>query len=387
MNVLHVISGLAKIHGGTSEVVPRLCEALHEQGENVRILTCEFGELSGAAIRAHKAGVDVRVYERTGIRGKALRYSEQMRMEIDEQVRWADIVHLHGLWQWPCWMTGLAAWRNKKPYVMMPHGFLKPESLKISKWKKRIIGRICERPLLNRANGVVATSQSELDCICQYGINRPSHIMPIGLDVDLYRHAERGGGKKCKTLLFFSRISPVKGLDMLADAWGHIQRDGGGVGWKLLIVGPDDRGYTNVIKRFYAEKCPSGTYELREPVYGDDKYRLLSSVDAAVLPTRSENWSIAVAEAMASELPVVCTKGAPWECLNGAHAGWWVDVSIEGVEQGIRELINLDDKQRLQMGRNGRLWVEENLAWPRIAKDMIDFYKNILSNQGNNWID
>ena len=379
MNILHVISSLGKTQGGTSEVVPRMCEALVAGDASVRILTCEYGELSAAAIRAQKAGVDIRVYNRTGVGGKVLRYSAQMRSEIDEQVRWADIVHLHGLWQWPCWMAGRAAWRNKKPYVMMPHGFLEPERLKISKWKKRIVGRICERPLLSRANGVVATSKSELDGIRQYGVNRPSHIMPIGLDVNLYRHEERGGVEECKTLLFFSRISPVKGLDMLADAWGRIQRDGVGAGWKLLIVGPDDRGHTDVIKQVYAEKCPSGTYEFRGPVYGDDKYQLLASVDAAVLPTRSENWSIAVAEAMASELPVVCTKGAPWECLNSAHAGWWVDISVEGVERGIRNLIDLTDLQRQQMGCNGRRWVEENLGWQHIAQEMVGFYTKILS--------
>lgn len=379
MNILHVISGLAKIHGGTSEVVPRLCEALHAHGENVRVLTCEYGELSAAAIRAKKSGVDVRVYNRTGVMGKMLRYSAQMQEEIDKHVRWADVVHLHGLWQWPCWAAGWAAWRNKKPYVMMPHGFLEPERLKISSVKKKIVGIVCERQLLNRANGIVATSESELDGIRQYGIDRPAHIMPIGLDVNFYKCGKHGGQKAENKALFFSRITPVKGLDMLADAWGRLQRDGAGAGWRLLIVGPDDRGYTDVIKKVFAEKCPVGTYEFRAPVYGEDKYRLLSSVDALVLPTRSENWSIAVAEAMASGIPVVCTKGAPWKCLETEHAGWWVDVSVDGVECGIRELIKLNDSQRQQMGCNGRCWVEENLDWRHIAQEMTNFYEKILS--------
>lgn len=344
-----------------------MCEALAAEGVNVRILTCEYGELSAAALHAQMAGVDIRVYDRTGFRGKLLRYSAQMRREIDRQVGWADIVHLHGLWQWPCWMAGWAAWRNKKRYVMMPHGFLEPERLKISKWKKRIVGAVCDRPLLNAANGIVATSEQEAVGIRKYGIGRPAHIMPIGIDLEPYKVSLNQG----KTLLYFSRITPIKGLDMLAEVWGRIDRKG----WKLLIVGPDDRGYTEEAKTLFAARCPTGSYEFRPPVFGEEKYKLLSSVDAFVLPTRSENWSIAVAEAMASGLPVVCTKGAPWECLNAVKAGWWVDVSVDGVERGIREMIELDDEERLEMGRNGRRWVEKNLSWQSIAQDMISFYR------------
>lgn len=370
MNILHVISSLGKTQGGTSEVIPRMCEALVAEGASVRILTCEYGELSAAAIRAQKAGVEIRVYDRTGIRGRVLRYSGQMRSEIDAQVQWADVVHLHGLWQWPCWMAGWAAQRNKKPYVMMPHGFLEPERLKISRWKKRIVGLICERPLLSRSNGIVATSENELAGIRQYGIDRSAHIMPIGLDLEPYKISSNQG----KALLYFSRITPIKGLDMLAEVWGRIDRKG----WKLLIVGPDDRGYTEEIKTLFALKCPVGSYEFRPPVFGVDKFKLLQSVDAMVLPTRSENWSIAVAEGMASGLPVVCTKGAPWECLNAAKAGWWVDVSADSIRQGLESLLALSDNDRHEMGLRGRKWVEDNLAWGRIAADMINFYRRFI---------
>ena len=150
--------------------------------------------------------------------------------------------------------------------------------------------------------------------------------------------------------------------------------------WKLLIVGPDDRGYTEEVKKVFAAKCPAGSFEFRGPVYGDEKIKLLAGADAFILPTRNENWGIAVAEAMASGLPVVCTKGAPWSCLETEKAGRWVDVSADGIKKGIEDVLSLSDNERRAMGGRGRKWVEENLDWTVIAKKMLDCIKakNVL---------
>lgn len=168
---------------------------------------------------------------------------------------------------------------------------------------------------------------------------------------------------------------------MLAEAWGKSELGKrAGERWKLLIVGPDDRGYTEEIKKVFAAKCPAGSFEFRGPVYGDEKIKLLAGADAFILPTRNENWGIAVAEAMASGLPVVCTKGAPWSCLETEKAGCWVDVSVDGIQKGIEDVLSLSDNERRAMGGRGRKWVEENLDWTVIAKKMLDCIKvkNVL---------
>ena len=370
MKILHVVAGLAKSGGGTSEVVPRLCEALVASGNEVRLRTVDMGTLSDAAVRAARCGVDFTACRRSSGILSRLSYSSELGLALDQDVRWADVVHLHGLWEAPCWMAAFRARAARVPYVVMPHGFLEPERLKISAIKKKVVGFLFDKPVLRRANGIVATSGSEVEGIRGYGLHQQVHIMPIGLDIEKYRVSMHQG----KTLLYFSRITPVKGLDLLAEAWGAMDRKG----WKLLIVGPDDRGYTEVARGLFAAKCPAGSYEFRGPVFGDEKYALLGSVDAMVLPTRSENWSIAVAEGMASGLPVVCTKGAPWECLETMHAGWWVDVAVRGIRQAMEELVSSDRAARVQMGQNGRRWVEDNLSWPHIVKEMVGFYRTVM---------
>ena len=383
MRILHVVSSVHKSGGGTSEVVPRLAMEQCELGHDVAIAALR-SDISGAMRLAISSGV---AYEGNSVVSsflpKALGFSIEFKRNIFPLVKEADIVHLHGLWMYPPWCAGWLTQKLHKPYVMMPHGFLEPERLKISKWKKLIVGKCIERPLLQKANAIVATSRSEEAGIRACGLKSPVYIMPIGLDTYAIDKGERNEGLLSrlgcdltkKHLLYFSRMTPIKGLDLLSEAWGTIKRDG----WQLLIIGPDDRGYVNEVRKLYAKGIGHGSVVVRDAVYGQDKYDLLKSVDAFVLPTRSENWSIAVAEALAARLPVVCTKGAPWSCINDVGAGFWVDVSVDGVADGLSRLMGVDERQRYEMGARGRRWIEVNLKWSEIARNMVTYYNQICS--------
>ena len=380
MLILHVIVSVHKAGGGTSEVVPRLARAQKELGHDVALAVAHQGEVSNSAREAFAAGVVYKSYPRLRFLS-ALGFSPKLRKALKELVAKSDIVHIHGLWQAPVWYAAREARRQGKPYVMMSHGSLGPAALQVSKWKKKLVSFFVVRRNLNHSSGLVATAASEVEGFRAYGLDRPTHIMPIGLDFDAIdsgqcneKLLQRLGcdvGKK--HILYFSRISPIKGLDLLCEAWDKVKC----ANWQLVIVGPDDRGYTDEMKALYASHIADGSVVFHGPIYGRDKFDLLKSVDAFVLPTRSENWSIAVAEAMAAGLPVVCTKGAPWHCISEVGAGAWVDVSVEGIARGLSEVMDASDDLRIEMDRRGRAWVEDHLQWSKIAREMVEFYGKV----------
>lgn len=391
MRVLHVISGLRKDGGGTSEFVPQLCKALMDAGESVRIVTgrTSCADLADSAINAIKHGVDIRLCSRYNIPGLSfLRVTREFHKELEDAVRWADVVHVHGHWQDPAWHAMRLSIKYRKPYLVQSHGFLNSERLKISKWKKRIISAVLEKRFLNQSAASIATSESERDNLVKFGVNVPIHIVPIGIDTADIDAADVnwslleniGLNPQKKTLLFLSRISPIKGLDMLANVWSKVHckfKD-----WQLLIAGSDDRGYAATVKEMFRTKSEGNSVVFSGPIYGRNKVKLLRSVNAFVLPTRNENWGIAVQEALAAGLPVICTKGAPWSCLEGGDSwgrcGWWVDASEDGILYGISKCFSCTDEERQSIGREGREYIKRSHTWQSVAEKQIMLYKDCI---------
>lgn len=387
MKILHVVTSLFATGGGTSEVIPRMCEELVSAGHEVRIVTGRGGEPSAATTRAINAGVDVRFCPMHLVPHIGFwRLTSAYMSELKSGVSWADVVHVHGLWQDPVWYAPYLARKFGKPYVMQPHGFLEPERLKKSAFQKKIIGALIERPNLNGADAIISTAESEKIGIEKYKVKSPVFVVPLGMDTSTLDAATRdvsslrvyGLNPQKKTLLFFSRLTPIKGLDMLAEAWTELNDLHGR--WQLFIVGPDDRGYTKVIKEYFNGKVDDGSVVFSGPIYGDEKSVLLKSVDAFVLPTRSENFSIAVQEALAAGLPVVCTKGAPWKVIADQGAGEWVDVDADSIRDGLRHvLISGADRLRV-MGEAGKRIVARDFKWSCVTARLEDVYwKAILA--------
>lgn len=367
VKILHVVPSMLSNGGGPSESVPMTAMAQKRAGLDVAIAFYDAGPLSLKAQEAERDGVELIRFKGAAASWNPMAISWDFIRRFEGEAKRFDVIHTHVQWMFPIWWAAHVARKLGKKLVMMPRGSFAPERLKLSAWKKRLVGWI-DRRYAKCADSVWATSSDEADAIRAYVPGSNVETFPIGLDVERYSVSKQNG----KTLLYLSRISPIKGLDLLATSW---QRLGVSHGWRLVVAGPDDRGYTEEIKNVFAAKCESGSYEFRGPVYGDDKLKLLSEVDAFILPTRNENWGIAVAEAMASGLPVICTKGAPWQCLETAHAGWWTGVCVEGLEKALEDLCSMSAADRLKMGANARRWVEENLDWSAIGEKMCEAYK------------
>lgn len=384
MKILHVIESLRKNAGGAAEIVPIMAEEQHLCGHDVTMVTLGSADYSDTALHAKNAGVKLAIYPRSKILPGVLGFSLPYVRELDKFIADADVVHVHGLWQFFGWWGILRTRHYNKKLVVQPHGSLEPERLKISKWRKRVVGTLIDRPLLRKADCVLTTAESERAHVIQYGI-APDRVkaIPLGLNVEPYFESNHdkallgrlGIDTSKKTLLYFSRITPVKGLDMLAKAWESLADFH--EEWQLVVAGPDDRGYTEEMKAFYANILPRASYVFTGPVYGDEKFTLLKSVNAFVLPTRSENFSLAVAEAMASGVPVVCTKGAPWEIVEKSHAGYWVDVDEKALCDGLRKVLGATELGRTELGRNGQTCVAQSFAWSSITKSMIELYQEL----------
>ncbi len=113
------------------------------------------------------------------------------------------------------------------------------------------------------------------------------------------------------------------------------------------------------------------------PLYGEEKAKALAEADLFILPSRTENFGIAVAEALGAGLPVITTKGTPWSEIAGS-CGWWVDVNAAAIAKALADGMRLSDEERAAMGARGRELVAAKYQWESVGRAMAGVYETLV---------
>lgn len=374
MRAVHAIWAMDERGGGTSAAVAGLSDALEEAACPVTLI---FGQgfASTRILRPERArAIPVRSLRlgRHTLASPGLLAAAREALGCDGR----RVVHGHGLWT----LIGAAMARLSRaagvPLVISPHGMLEPAALAQRRWRKRCAMSLGQRAVLEAADLFVATSASEADSIRRFGLKQPIAVVPIGVQLPSPPPARTLTG--VRTALFVGRVHPIKGLARLIEAWARVRPSG----WRCLIAGPSEGGYRATLERMVQAHDLSASFEFLDALDSAGKERLYSTADLLVLPSLSENFGIVVAEALARGLPVLATRGAPWQQLSEWGAGWWVDSTVTGLEQGLRSACATTPQERALMGAAGRRLVATELQWPAIGRRMLQCYEWLFERSG-----
>jgi len=174
--------------------------------------------------------------------------------------------------------------------------------------------------------------------------------------------------------LCLSRIHPVKGLLNLVQAWASVRPQG----WQVVLAGADADGYRAELEAAIYSCRLNADFQSIGPVDGEKKWQLYRSADLFVLPSHTENFGLAVAEALASGVPVITTRATPWAELPEHGCGWWIDVGAPSLAAALREATALTDEERHAMGQRGRQLIELKYTWSAAAQKMSAVYEWML---------
>lgn len=122
---------------------------------------------------------------------------------------------------------------------------------------------------------------------------------------------------------FVGRVARMKNLDValaaVCAAKGRIHLD---------ILGPlEDRAYWEECQRVMVKAPPNVTLAYVGQVPAEEMAQRLRGYHLMLLPTRGENFSHTIYEALASGCPVLVSDRTPWRGLEAAGAGW--DIPLE----------------------------------------------------------
>jgi glycosyltransferase involved in cell wall biosynthesis len=294
-----------------------------------------------------------------------------------------DILHDNGIWLLHNHRLAVLAKRHRIPRVVSMRGMLEPWALSHKRFKKNLAWWLYQRRDLERALCHVATGESEARNLQCLGLGVPVATVPNGVDVpeEPPRCAGSVSGRgvqngRRRTAFFLGRIYPIKGLPMLIEAWARVRPDG----WCLRIAGPDEAGHKKQVEKAVFAAGLGEVVSFTGPVDPQMKSSAFVDADLFVLPTHSESFGMVVAEALAHSVPVLTTTAAPWSILRERGCGWWVDATLDGITEALRQATSLETEALRAMGKKGRALVVEEFSWKRIADLMLSTYEDVLAN-------
>ena len=364
--VLQVIGVISRDSGGPSRSVQGLVAGLNAVGVEAWLMTLSHGD---------EPWIDgVTQFVNGG--------------EFDEVVQRVepDIVHLHGIWSIALHRCAVACRRLRIKYIVAPRGMLEPWSLR-QKWlKKRIARWLYQDKDLKCAAALHATAESEAEQFRKLGFKNPIIVSPNGVNVPKCVLAAKDA-KGAKRVLFVSRMHPKKGVMELVEAWNTIKHQTWMCELVYTVNGDFEREYEAKVKARVKELGIEDQFIFTGALNDDEKWKAYARADLFVLPTYSENFGIVVAEALWAGVPVITTKGTPWQELETWKCGKWIDLPEEGsnpsdwptLVSALEGMMVMSDDERREMGERGRRLVEEKYTWDAVVKAMVKGYEEVLN--------
>lgn len=384
--ILHVLPIASRRAGGPPAFVGPATRELGRLGYEVRIVATDLALAPGAraqraliAGEAHPglAGCRYELYPTRWPR--RLAYSPQLRSALDACVREFDLVHIHSLWLHPQYAAFAAASAAGVPYIVSPHGALDPFLRRRGRLRKAITTTAWQRRMLAQARLLHVTSQGEADLIGDLAPGVPRAVVPLGVDLDEFAdlpdrnvfRTDRLGGYDGPVILFLGRLTFKKGIDVLIEAFSRVRRE---LRSRLVIAGPDDEGLEPALRAVAQRFGVAGDVALVGPVYGRDRLAALACADVWALSSHSENFGVAVVEAMAAGLPVVISPAVNIASeIAAARAGIIAELTPEAFGRELQALL-ADDNRRVTVARSARAFAA-GFQWSAIAPALVSMYE------------
>jgi glycosyltransferase involved in cell wall biosynthesis len=360
--------------GGTAERTFQLSRHMASLGNECAILTAETGMTPER--RALLKGCRIVALP---VVSKRFHIPKVRKNDITDLVAAADVIHLMNHWTLLNALVYREARRLNKPYAVCPAGAL--PIFGRSRLVKKIYNTMVGRDLIRQASALIAIAGNEVDHFSAYGI-LPDRIttIPNGIDTldyqiyDVAKFRDQVGLNNAPYILFVGRLNPIKGPDLLLQAFGRIAPMHGD--YHLVLAGPDDGMKASL-------ESAAGSMGLRERVHflgyvgGAEKAAAYHGASFVVIPSRQEAMSIVVLEAGICGKPVLMTDQCGFHTVGQVDGGRITAATEGGIAEGLRDMMRASGKAK-EMGENLKRYVEQHYSWDVIAQSYLALFRKML---------
>ena len=230
---------------------------------------------------------------------KRWKYSSKAKYKLQSIISNYDIVHVHGIWYYVQHLACKLSYNNNIPFMISLHGMVSQwffndifTSFKYNSYLKLVFNQ----HLIN-ASLIHTMSEKETNEFSnKYSLENKIVEIPNGIEIANNNELINSEPDNENYLLFIGRLHPIKGLDLLVQAWKNIYNDHPNIDLKIIGEFSD----SNYKKKIFAliENNPN-KYRIKfyGSVFGAEKWTYLEKALGFVLPSRSEACSITLLEA------------------------------------------------------------------------------------------
>jgi glycosyltransferase involved in cell wall biosynthesis len=199
-------------------------------------------------------------------------------------------------------------------------------------------------------------------------------FIPNGVDIKRFSPGKSKINERFKNkkiILYFGRLHYQKNVELLVRSFSLIKDKIKDV--KLIIVGTGNQ--YNKLKRM-----TDNNQDIVMTGFVSDKelVEYMRAADVVVFPSRGENASFTIMEAMACGLPVVSSDVGNAKKILGDDRGILMKDYTEKEIADICTRVISDEKLKKKIGMDARDYVVKNHSWDKISKQTEELYKSIL---------
>jgi glycosyltransferase involved in cell wall biosynthesis len=389
VKILHVIPSVSPARGGTSRAILDMVRALRDSGMDAEIATTNDDGDNLLDAPLGKSTIYDRVptyfFARFSPQLPAVRefaFSGSFTTWLFQNISNYDLIHVHALFSYTSTVAMSIARLKGVPYITTPHGLLCEWSLQQSGQKKQAYLKLIERANLDFAGAIHVTCAQERDDVVALNLKSPTAILPLALTempvkipdaANLLRQSLNCPADE-PIILFLARLHYKKGLEYLIPALGQLKDRR----FTLVIAGTGTPAYEAKIRDILKTAGIENRTRMVGFVEGTQKDLLIQGADLFALTSHSENFGIAVLEALIVGTPVLLTPGVGLaSVVIDNDLGYVADLNIDAIAQALDRHLSDPDRSKV-MGERARQFAIANYNWDKIAVDLIRVYQSII---------
>jgi glycosyltransferase involved in cell wall biosynthesis len=357
--------------GGTAERTLQLARAMARAGMEVEVLATDAGLTAKRHPDVGKARLTL-----LGCRNQRFLVPKDDG-HVERSVRETDVVHLCNHWTLLNLMVRRFAKRLGKPYVVCPAGAL--PLFGRSRWLKRAYNALGGRALVRDAAAWVAITRRETADFAAYGIDPGQvDVIPNGIEAADYAQGEAAAFRERLALgagrivLFVGRLNPIKGPDLLLEAFLARRRALGAA--QLVFVGPDG-GMRAALESRAREAGAGERVVFTGWLGGADKVAAYRAADLVVVPSRQEAMSLVALEAGACGKPVLLTDRCGFDEAAASGGAQVVAPDVQALGEALASMMERAPLAR--MGERLREMVLRDYTWDSAVRRYAALFERV----------